>query len=223
MTIRISLPDTPGSSPGAANACSWITTLKYSEPSPVRCPGSTALAQARHDGAFTPAHDAFCTRLVNELVRRRMRRSWPRPSPGTDGWICFVDELGYMEQDKRGAELLFQVLTEREEKAFVAIATNESFSGWTKTFTDPRLCAAIVDRIQGVTAVPGGNPGIGTLVQMGMTRTRSRAASRAAAAAPSSCARCRCSARRPAAASRSGQAGPVRRRRRVGKVRGSGE
>jgi DNA replication protein DnaC len=40
-----------------------------------------------------------------------------------------------------------QVLTEREEKASVAIATNESFSGWTKTFTDPRLCAAIVDRL----------------------------------------------------------------------------
>jgi DNA replication protein DnaC len=39
------------------------------------------------------------------------------------------------------------VLTEREEKASVAIATNESFSGWTKTFTDPRLCAAIVDRL----------------------------------------------------------------------------
>jgi DNA replication protein DnaC len=29
----------------------------------------------------------------------------------------------------------------------VAIACNESFSGWTKTFTDPRLCTAIVDRL----------------------------------------------------------------------------
>jgi IstB-like ATP binding protein len=28
-----------------------------------------------------------------------------------------------------------------------AIATNESFSGWDQTFTDPRLCAAIVDRL----------------------------------------------------------------------------
>jgi DNA replication protein DnaC len=52
-----------------------------------------------------------------------------------------------MQLDRRGAELLFQVLTEREEKASVAIASNESFSGWTKTFTDPRLCAAIVDRL----------------------------------------------------------------------------
>src|SRR3546814_13476105 len=51
-----------------------------------------------------------------------------------------------MQLDRRGAELLFQVLTEREEKASVAIASNESFGGWTKTFNDPRLCAAIVDR-----------------------------------------------------------------------------
>ena len=49
--------------------------------------------------------------------------------------LC-IDELGYMQLDRRGADLLFQVLTEREEKASVAIACNESFSGWTKTFTD---------------------------------------------------------------------------------------
>jgi DNA replication protein DnaC len=52
-----------------------------------------------------------------------------------------------MELDKRGAELLFPVLTEREEKNSVAIASNDSYSDWTKTFTDPRLCAAIVDRL----------------------------------------------------------------------------
>lgn len=61
--------------------------------------------------------------------------------------LLLIDELGYMELDRRGAELLFQVLTEREEKNSVAIASNESFSAWTKTFTDPRLCAAIVDRL----------------------------------------------------------------------------
>jgi hypothetical protein len=52
-----------------------------------------------------------------------------------------------MELDRRGTELLFQVLTEREERSAVAIASNEPFSGWTKTFADPRLCAAIVDRL----------------------------------------------------------------------------
>jgi DNA replication protein DnaC len=42
--------------------------------------------------------------------------------------------------------VLLQVLTEREETNALAIASNDSF-GWTKTFTDPRLCAAIVDRL----------------------------------------------------------------------------
>ena len=43
-----------------------------------------------------------------------------------------------MELDRRGAELLFQVLTEREEKASVAIASNESFS---KAHMFARTCA----------------------------------------------------------------------------------
>ncbi|OYN84735.1 transposase [Parenemella sanctibonifatiensis] len=61
--------------------------------------------------------------------------------------LLVIDELGYMELDRRGAELLFQVLTDREEKNAIAIASNQSFSAWTDTFTDPRLCAAIVDRL----------------------------------------------------------------------------
>ena len=60
--------------------------------------------------------------------------------------LC-LDELGYIELDRRGAELLFQVFTEREEKASVAIASNAAFSVWAQAFTDPRLCAAIVDRL----------------------------------------------------------------------------
>jgi DNA replication protein DnaC len=61
--------------------------------------------------------------------------------------LILVDELGYVQMDRRGAELLFQVLTEREERSAIAIASNGPFSSWTKTFTDPRLCAAIVDRL----------------------------------------------------------------------------
>ena len=91
---------------------------------------------------------ALATKLVNELVEaaddRQLTKTIARY--GRVDLLC-IDELGYMELDRRGAELLFQVLTEREEKNSVAIASNESFSGWTKTFTDPRLCAAIVDRL----------------------------------------------------------------------------
>ena len=47
--------------------------------------------------------------------------------------------LGYTEYGNSTGGVLFYFR--------VAIASNESFSGWTKTFTNPRLCAAIVDRL----------------------------------------------------------------------------
>jgi DNA replication protein DnaC len=90
----------------------------------------------------------LATKLVNELVEaadeKQLNKTIARY--GRVDLLC-IDELGYMELDRHGAELLFQVLTEREEKNSVAIASNESFGGWTKAFTDPRLCAAIVDRL----------------------------------------------------------------------------
>jgi DNA replication protein DnaC len=58
-----------------------------------------------------------------------------------------VAALGYLQLDRRGAEPLFQVLTEREERSAIAIASNEPFSSWTETFTDPPLCAAVADRL----------------------------------------------------------------------------
>ena len=61
--------------------------------------------------------------------------------------LLLIDELGYLHLDQRGAELLFQVITEREERASIAVATNAPFSEWATTFTDPRLCSAIIDRL----------------------------------------------------------------------------
>jgi DNA replication protein DnaC len=68
--------------------------------------------------------------------------------PGTRAWICFASmRLGYVQIDSRGAELLFQIITEREERASIALASNLPFSEWGSVFPDPRLVAAIVDRI----------------------------------------------------------------------------
>lgn len=61
--------------------------------------------------------------------------------------LLAIDELGYVHLDQRAAELLFQILTEREERACIAIASNCPFSEWGKTFTDTRLAAAVIDRI----------------------------------------------------------------------------
>lgn len=90
----------------------------------------------------------LAAKLVNELVEAVDEQVLSKTIAryGRIDLLC-LDELGYMQLDRRGAELLFQVLTEREEHLAIAIASNEPFSGWTKTFTDPRLCAAIVDRL----------------------------------------------------------------------------
>jgi DNA replication protein DnaC len=61
--------------------------------------------------------------------------------------LLLLDELGYVQIDARGAELLFQIITEREERASIGVGTNLPFSEWGSVFSDPRLVAAIVDRI----------------------------------------------------------------------------
>jgi DNA replication protein DnaC len=86
--------------------------------------------------------------LVNELVEaadeRRLSRLVTRY--GKVELLC-LDELGYVQLDARGSELLFQILAEREEKKSVAVASNLPFSEWGNIISDPRLVAAIVDRV----------------------------------------------------------------------------
>jgi DNA replication protein DnaC len=91
---------------------------------------------------------ATCAGLVNELVEaadeRRLSRIVARYGRLD---LLLLDELGYVQLDTRGAELLFQILTEREERSSVAVASNLPFSEWGQVITDPRLVAAIVDRL----------------------------------------------------------------------------
>jgi DNA replication protein DnaC len=91
---------------------------------------------------------ATCAQLVNELAEaaddRRLSRLVGRY--GRLELLC-LDELGYVALDARGSELLFQILTEREEKSSIALATNLPFSEWGQVVPDPRLVGAIVDRV----------------------------------------------------------------------------
>jgi DNA replication protein DnaC len=91
---------------------------------------------------------ATAAQLVNELAEaadeRRLSRLVARY--GRLDLLC-LDEVGYVQLDARGSELLFQILTEREEKASIAVASNLPFSEWGQIIPDPRLVAAIVDRV----------------------------------------------------------------------------
>ncbi len=103
----------------------------------------TAIAEAGLKVRYTTTAN-----LVNELAEaadeRRLAKTIARY--GRVDLLC-LDEFGYLDLDKAGAELLFQVFTEREERHSVAVASNAPFSEWKHTFTDPRLCAAIADRV----------------------------------------------------------------------------
>src|SRR3989440_246147 len=86
--------------------------------------------------------------LVNELVEAADDRVLSRivARYGRLDLFC-LDELGYVQLDGRGSDLLFQILTEREEKASVAVGSNLPFSEWGSIIPDPRPVAAIVDRL----------------------------------------------------------------------------
>ena len=86
--------------------------------------------------------------LVNELVEakqnhqvRRVMARWQKYE------LIAIDEVGYVPLADVGAEFLFQVISERAERAAIIVTTNLPFSEWTTVFPNPRLCKALLDRI----------------------------------------------------------------------------
>jgi DNA replication protein DnaC len=89
-----------------------------------------------------------CYGLVNELVEARQERALQRLLQKYVRYdLLVMDELGYVPFSKEGAELLFQVLAERHEKASVIITTNLGFADWTRVFGDATMTAALLDRL----------------------------------------------------------------------------
>ena len=62
--------------------------------------------------------------------------------------VCLLDELDYLPIDKRGADLLFQVVAARYEVGSIVISTNRPFREWRKLFdVDNALATALIDRL----------------------------------------------------------------------------
>ena len=62
--------------------------------------------------------------------------------------ILIVDELGYLPIDKLGADLLFQIFSERYERGAIILTTNKAYKHWPSIFNnDATLASAVLDRL----------------------------------------------------------------------------
>jgi DNA replication protein DnaC len=62
--------------------------------------------------------------------------------------VLLIDELGYLPIDKHGADLLFQVISQRYERGPIVITTNRAYKHWSEFFNnDTTLTSALLDRL----------------------------------------------------------------------------
>jgi DNA replication protein DnaC len=93
---------------------------------------------------FTRAVDminVLTTAQINGTLEKKLR-DYTRPE------LLLLDELGYLPIDKRGADLMFQVVAARYECGSIVITTNRAFKEWGKIFdVDNTLATAMIDRL----------------------------------------------------------------------------
>ena len=114
--------------------------------------GKTHLATALGQRACEAGHSVLFTTavgMVNTLsaahasqrLRQELRR-YKRPA------LLIIDELGYLPIDKLGADLLFQVFSERYERGSIVLTTNKAYKNWPSIFNnDATLASAVLDRL----------------------------------------------------------------------------
>lgn len=104
---------------------------------------AVAACRQRKRVRFTTAAE-MVTELIEaqtHLELTRVRNRWTRYD------LIVIDELGYVVMPDAAAELLFQVIAGRAERAAVIVTTNLPFSEWSTKFPNARLCKAMLDRL----------------------------------------------------------------------------
>jgi DNA replication protein DnaC len=114
--------------------------------------GKTHLLTALGYAACRKGYTVRFTRVVdmlNDLIRAQQNGTLVR---AMDSYrrvaLLLLDELGYLPVDKRGADLLFQVIAARYETGSIVITTNRVFKEWGMILdADPTLASALLDRL----------------------------------------------------------------------------
>jgi DNA replication protein DnaC len=97
-----------------------------------------------HSVLFTTAVDIINTLAAAQAVGQLKREFHRYLKPA----ILIVDELGYLPIDKHGADLLFQIISQRYERAPIVITSNRVYKHWSQIFNnDSTLTSAILDRV----------------------------------------------------------------------------
>ena len=87
--------------------------------------------------------------MVNDLVSAQAQHRLPEALKRyTRPNVLLIDELGYLPIDKLGADLLFQVISERYEQQSTILTTNLIFKNWAQIFAgDTTITSAALDRL----------------------------------------------------------------------------
>ena len=102
-----------------------------------------AVCQKGLSVGFTTAA-ALVHELIEAVDERRLQRL-QKQLVSQD--LLIIDELGFVPLSKTGAELLFEIISQRYERGSIIITSNLPFDEWTEVFGAERLTGAILDRL----------------------------------------------------------------------------
>ena len=103
---------------------------------------SSATEREQAFDALGPEARQFHLHLKSQPKLSKALKVYLRPS------LLLLDELGYLPIDKRGADLLFQVVAARYERGSIVLTTNRAFRGWGTLFdADNTVATALIDRL----------------------------------------------------------------------------
>lgn len=114
--------------------------------------GKTHLASALGYAACLEDHSVLFTgaiAVINDLQDaqkhgelKRTLKKYLHPQ------LLILDEVGYLPIDQKGADLLFQVISQRYERGSIVLTTNKPFKHWASIFSnDSTIASAVLDRL----------------------------------------------------------------------------